>query len=237
MILRSLYLKGIVIPPPSLLAENLAKWTELERIDFNQKVRNQFAPRIEQLRKRGLWGEMENSEIRFMEADALELAEQQLLEATWLSESVACLLWALEYVPEVPPYDQRANTELMKLEFNKSLILRPLEAIKKNRDLAELWHWRSRTRQLQESGHMPDVIAGGLNIDKVLQITSTKAAGGGTFFAPINNDFPAFGKAYRDVSFAEFSLATSIALERHRAFNWLCGYAPGNRWSDTPTET
>jgi len=26
-------------------------------------------------------------------------------------------------------------------------------------------------------------------------------------------------------------------MERHKALNWLCGFAPGNRWDETPTDT
>lgn len=237
IILRELFVKGLVVPPPSLLARYLEKWTEFERSDFDAKMRSQFATRIQKLRELGVWNEMEESEHRFMEADALELTEQELLDASWLSEAAACLLWALEYFPELPPYDERARTEMMQVEFNKRATLRPIEAIKKQRDLAELWHWRARTRQLQELGQMPSVIAGGQTIENILQITSSKADENGAFPAPIGNDFPAFNKAYRDLSIEEFSLATSIAIERHRAFNWLCGLAPNNRWSDTPTST
>jgi hypothetical protein len=235
-ILRNLFVRGIVIPPPSLFAEHLATWTESERIEFNTKVHNQFATRIQQLQKTELWDEMEESERMFMEADALEISEQELIDAGWLAEAAACLLWALEYIPELPPYDKRADTELMKIEFNKRPTMRQLESIKKQRDLAELWHWRARTRQLQETVG-PDGGAQVLTVDKILRITSEKAAESGVFLAPIGDDFPAFDKAYRDLSAEEYSHANSIAMERHRAFNWLCGYAPGNRWSQTPTDT
>lgn len=236
VILRSLFVRGFVIPPPSLLAEHLAKWTEPERMEFNNRVREQFAPRIQQLHESGLWNEMEEPERRFMEEDALQISEQQLIDAGWLAESAACLLWALEYFPDLPPYDKRADAELMKLEFNKRPILRPLATIKRQRDLAELRHWRARTRQLKEMGE-PDKIAERLTIDKVLQIASQKAAENGAFPAPIGDDFPAFNKAYRNLNGEEYSLTNSIAMERHRAFSWLCGYAPGNRWSKTPTDT
>jgi hypothetical protein len=121
----------------------------------------------------------------------------------------------------------------------KNATLRSADEITKQRDLAELWHWRSRTRQLQESGKMPDTIpgSGGKNINEIIQMAATKAAEDGAFPAAIGGDFPAFNKPYRDAISKEFSRLTSIAMERHRAFNWLCGFAPGNRWADTPTET
>jgi hypothetical protein len=141
------------------------------------------------------------------------------------------------------PYDEQANSELTnKLPIEptdvliKKATLRPHELIEKQRDLAELWHWRSRTRQLQVSGHefkLPE----GMTIEKILQRVSTKAAADGVIPTPIGDDFPAFGKSYRDLTPQEYSQATSIAMERHHALNWLCGFAPGNRWAETPTDT
>ena len=84
---------------------------------------------------------------------------------------------------------------------------------------------------------MPAELPGGMTVEQMLRLTSQKAADEGFIPRPIDGDFPALGKAYRDLSPTEFSIATSIAVERHRAFNWLCGYAPGNRWTETPTDT
>ena len=84
---------------------------------------------------------------------------------------------------------------------------------------------------------MPDKLPGGFTVAQMLQIVSTKAAEGGDFGSPIGGDFPAFDKPYRDLAPEEFSIATSIAIERHRALKWLCGYAPDNRWTETPTDT
>ena len=35
----------------------------------------------------------------------------------------------------------------------------------------------------------------------------------------------------------EFAILTSIAQERHKALNWLCGFSSSGRWTDTPTDT
>jgi hypothetical protein len=56
-------------------------------------------------------------------------------------------------------------------------------------------------------------------------------------FEVIDEDFAVHGKAYRDLSPEEWSEVRSITLERHFALNWLCGYAPNNRWDETPTDT
>ncbi len=84
---------------------------------------------------------------------------------------------------------------------------------------------------------IPDALPDGTAITEVIRLTAVKAAEEGVFARAIENDFPAFGKAFRDVSEEELSRLTSIAMERHKAFNWLCGYAPENRWSETATDT
>jgi len=108
--------------------------------------------------------------------------------------------------------------------------------VEEQRNLAELWHWRSRTRQLQDSNYNFS-FPGGLTIQKVIGMAASKAATNGVIPSPIGDDFPIFGKPYRDATHEEYSQATSIAVERHRALNWLCGLAPRNRWSETPTGT
>ena len=64
-----------------------------------------------------------------------------------------------------------------------------------------------------------------------------KVARKGDLTQCIEEDFPAKGKAYRSLTPEEWQEVNSIAVERHLAFNWLCGYAPGNRWDETPTDT
>ena len=86
------------------------------------------------------------------------------------------------------------------------------------RKVAELLGWECLDKQIIERaatryarfGRLPDAIAG---------------------------DFPALGKPYRDLSSDEFAILSSIAQERHRALNWVCGESPTGRWEDTRTDT
>jgi len=239
-ILRELLLKGMITPPPEFLAQRMEKWDENERNKFTGEMKGKYSKRVKALQDSKLWDEMNPDERDFMEIGPAEITPQEHLDANWLSESLVCLLWSLGYVSEIPPYDHEVSTEIMHL-FPRSPAqaptLRPTEVIERQRDIAETWHWRARTRQLQESGGMPALLPGGLTVEKMLRMTSEMAAKAGDFPAPINGDFPAYDKPYRELSTQEFSKATSIAMERHRALNWLCGYAPGNRWAETPTPT
>jgi hypothetical protein len=108
--------------------------------------------------------------------------------------------------------------------------------------LAELWHWRSRTRQLIEAGEVyqggASAAAAGLHtFDDIVRTTSRFAAEEKQIDPPIDEDFPAMGKAYRDLTNNEWNDVRSITVERHLALNWLCGYAPKNAWDETPTDT
>lgn len=244
IILRFIFAKTLSTPTPQHLKRFMDERSAENWNPLLAKLRNQNSQQIEQLRRIGLWNAMEDQERVFMEAEITEIPQQKFVEANWLCESIFCLYWALGYISEMLAYDQRADPKsLNKLPVTgsvKNLIqnakLMPLELIEKERDLAELWHWRSRTRQLLSSGQAFS-LPQGLTIDKVLELASDEAAKNGIIPPPIKNDFPAFCRAYRDLTDEQYSLASSIAMERHRAFNWLCGFAPENRWSETPTDT
>ena len=243
IILESLFVKGLATPPPEYIAECKQRWSGDEWKKFCKEERAQNGQLIERLRQNGLWSSMDRHERQFMEAESPEISQQALIDLSWRAESIVCLLWALGYISELLPYDQQADPKLsnkLPAEPAEALIqkaaFRPHELIEKQRDLAELWHWRSRTRQLQESG-FKFTFPGDMTIQRVIQMVSAKAAADGEIAEPIGDDFPAFGKPYRDLTRQEYSQATSIAMERHHAFNWLCGLAPGNRWADTPTDT
>src|SRR5580704_6651797 len=161
-VLKYLVVKALATPPPEYLAEMMKKWSEQERGKFIRDFQNLYAAQIEQLRRIGLWDEMERRDREFMQSAPSAATQQALLDVTWLAESAFCLLWALGYVAELPPYDQEADPKEMNalpqqtlkiLVENATLV--PADRIMKQRNLAELWHWRSRTRQLQESGKMP----------------------------------------------------------------------------------
>jgi hypothetical protein len=244
IILKHRFQKTIATPPPDYVAQWMKNWSEHDRVEFTAKMRALYDRQIQSLRASGLWDEMDKDEQDFLAAGPTEISMQSYIDGNWLSESMVCLLWALGFVPNLPSYDEQVNgkgkTHLAKMPpklLDEKLALRPAHVIAREREIAELWHWRSRTRLLQQQGRMPEQLPGGLNLDQMLQVVSTKAAHDGLIPTPILGDFLAFGKPYRDQTPEEFSIATSIAIERHRAFNWLCGYAPGNHWAETPTNT
>jgi hypothetical protein len=171
-------------------------------------------------------------------------SKQQRIDASWLGESIASLLWALQMIPKLPAYDREADPTLasrLRSESIPELIrqarLRPKREIEKQRETAELWHWRARTRQLQELGRFKRRLVNGRTIEQIIRRTAIKGARSGHLPSPVASDFPAMEKPYRDLTSYEFATLTSIAQERHKAFNWLCGSSPTGRWANTRTDT
>jgi hypothetical protein len=116
------------------------------------------------------------------------------------------------------------------------------EPIDQARDVAESWHWRSRTRELIERGDaFPDnpkmKAIGFRSYDDVVRFSARNHAQEGRLSHCVEEDYPAKGKAYRDLTQSEWSEVRSITVERHYTLNWLCGYAPENKWDETPINT
>lgn len=167
---------------------------------------------------------------------------QEVVNATWRQESIGVLLWALSDYEELPPYDSEfanvaevvpvlASTE----QFVTHAVLRPADEIERARDVAELWHWRSRTTQLQNASDAYASVREEHDLEAIVRDAATHAYEQGDIGHPIGGDFPFFGKAYRELTDDEYARATSIAMERHFALNWLCGYSED--WDETPTDT
>jgi hypothetical protein len=120
--------------------------------------------------------------------------------------------------------------------------LRPKRDVDRAREIAELWHWRSRTRWLIEDGQSLDPAPwmrdlGLHTFHDIVRFTARGAAENGTIDRLVDEDFGVRGTSYRAMSNDDWSEVRSITVERHFALNWLCGFAPGNRWDETPTDT
>jgi hypothetical protein len=219
---------------------------EAARADLHSIMGGMFS---ETLKKQNLWEHVSPIEREFFECSVANLKEQQVVNASWRSEAVRTLMWALGMIHEFPSYDASAHGEITAqvkvddpLSFISSARLRDDKEIDRARDIAQRWHWRSRTRQLMTDDHpfQPSeaLKRAGLNtLDDVVRMTAQMAAKDGQLPPLIADDFPVKGKAYRDLTDDEWAEVRSITAERHCALNWLCGYAPGNDWDNTPTET
>jgi hypothetical protein len=163
-------------------------------------------------------------------------SDQSLVETGWRAESAGVLGWALGKIAQIPGYDAHFDVpepgQLKALLGTEPPVLRADAEITEARDGAEMWNWRARTTILMAQGVKSPISK---SFPEVISSAAHAFHKEGWLPPPISDDFPAFGKAYRDLNQKEAYIAYSIAGERHYAFNWLCGY--GKDWDNVPTGT
>ena len=242
LILNAIYVTGMMLPSGDLVRSDLARRASDNRYRIWENSGESPSIMVNDLKTAGLWPDVEEDEQKLLLSD--RISKQHRIDASWLGESIASLLCALQMIPKLPAYDREADPTLafrLRSESIPELIrqaeLRPKKEIERQRHIAELWHWRARTRELQELGHFNGQFVSGRTIEQIIEQTATKGARSGRLPNPVAFDFPALEMPYRDLSSDEFAILTSISQERHKAFNWLCGYSPTGRWADTRTDT
>ena len=250
--MRAIVLRHVVIyaqtsPPREMLAEMMKAWTRDDVVKFgaeSRERRDEYWQRLGPYRKH-----LTPQERAFADTTMESMSVRQQIDASWRVEAFQALVWALGLLQDLPPVGQGADEELLKSfpltepgSFVKHAALRPGPTLEAARSVAELWHWRSRTRELIERGDRlsenPQMLAAGIgSYDDIVRTTAQHARANGDIATTIDNDFPVGEKAFRDLSPEEWSEIRSMIVERHFALNWICGLAPSNQWDDTPTDT
>jgi hypothetical protein len=246
--LRALLAYTITDVPRDVLAVLSAGWKKEDRKQYEADMAKRSRDYVARLKSDGVWEHMDASERATIETPYTALEGPQLIVTSWRSEALTCLLWALRRFDTLPPFDENVDgIHLLHRErfgdgprdFLEAARLRDAVQIEQARTLAEMWNWRARTRQLHEDDapfpEMPEL--GAFSWNDVARISAERAHEQGMLDRVIDGDFPAYGRAYRDVSVEQWQTLQSIAQERHFALNWLCGYAPNNEWLKTPTGT
>jgi hypothetical protein len=165
--------------------------------------------------------------------------EGESLRAVWRQESLAALLWALGLVRNFPAPDELIDQDklLALLPLNKPTAasieqakLRPPQEIAEARQRAETWHWRARTWEMAADplNYPPPA---GSNYATIIAIAAEMGELNG-YFKRIGGDFPAKGKPYKELTEEEWGIINGIAIERHYALNWLCGWS--DDWDHVP---
>ena len=222
-------------PPPQFAQQHSAD-------DIAKVVRRATEALNNWLKAENLWDALSPTERDLMAQPSGNIPEQQLINMSWRAEALAMINWTLGYLKQMPGFDREVSDSdksvAMPIQkdvnsFVNAAHLRPGVEIHKARDLAEFWHWRARTYQIQRN---PDKYAlpPGVSLDEIVRSAAAKGHVDGLFVA-IDEDFPALGKAYRDLTEEEWNLMISIVRERHYVLNWLC--SPGAAWDDVTTDT
>jgi hypothetical protein len=249
MVLKSVLYHAYACLSPDAPDGNPDTLPDEERRAFNEQGRNLTAATNQALRRAGLWRYVSPRERVFLTSYGSNANRQAAINATWRNESAGMLVWALGLVEPFRSvgaaisYDELEMVSIDRVGmFSKHPPLRPEAEIDAKRDLMEFWHWRVRTRRLIEEGRpfqaSESMKAQGLHsFDDIVRHSARLAYEQGDLSEIIDNDLVIYGKAFRAISREEYHRASSTIQERHLALNWLCGYAPKNRWDETPTDT
>lgn len=249
LILKYVVVYALTAPPRDMLPTLFQHWSSEDRDKFVTEAEENREKFWQSLRRTDLWEHVSLRERDLAATTIVTMSLEHQVNASWRVEAAQVLMWSLGLIPHLPPYDTQADHDLLKQipsddipHFVSSGQLRKVSEIDRARADAELWHWRSRTRQLIEEGrefpaNEQTRAAGFKSYDDIVRFTARKFMEDGHMPACIDDDFPAKGKPYRELNEEEWSEVRSITIERHYALNWLCGYAPGNDWDNTPTDT
>jgi len=244
LILKYVVVQALALPPQDLIQNLFSRWSKDEQRVFTKEFAERTNQVVSSLKSNGLWKLMTKEEQEFIQSVPPKIKYQQHLNALWRLESAVVLMWALGLINDFPAFDSQSDAEILKQIpyedirkfLNGSKLLFDGE-IERKRSLAELWHWRSRTRQLVEEKKTPAPELGFNSFDQIVQLVANESYKQGDLPQVIDNDFLAKDKPYRDLTDEEWSEVRSITMEQHHALNWICGYAQGNRWDKTPTDT
>lgn len=190
------------------------------------KKANQDSDRFwELVRSSGVYGALTPAEADFAAQRLPGVSQHDVMQYSWRIEAYKTLLWAASVVDQLGPYFELAEPELTALkaaQIRSMARLRSETELSRKLQIAELWHWRSRTRELD------------LEDDCNLAETARAALERGDLSEVVDGDFGVRGIPYAELSERDFATVSSISRERHYALSWVCGEVP---WEEVGTDT
>ena len=193
----------------------------------------------EWLRDQGLARELTTREAALLEGPLGSLEPELIIEVSWHGEALATLAWAVG-AQDLPPVDAPSDPRAI-LER----VPRPWDAIQgwmsdpaivseadagREREVAEIWHWRATTEILRRRGPVVDRHGYETAVPEV----AAESLDAGILHGLQDGDFPVRGQSIRDISDSDVDELTAVTNQRLRALNWLCGF--GDSWDDVPLD-
>jgi len=214
------------------------------REDFNLRAGRAFLEISDDLDR---WIERERLSAAFSDDERAVLAlgpgewtRRMVIDANWRIETLAVLLWALSQLDDLPGFDTMVdNLEIMNrsglfkpvVDFMMGTRLRPYSMLRAQREVAGIWRWRAHTGMLIREGRVLD---GSQPINDLIGQAAEELHETLGVRLPSHGDIVAFGKPFSELDQEELQMVNSIAVERHFALRWLCGYV--DDWGEGPVE-
>jgi hypothetical protein len=193
----------------------------------------------EWLREQGLASQLTARETALLDSPLGSIATELTIEASWQGEALVALAWAIDAMP-LPPVDATSDPRPIM-----ELVPRPWDAIKawvgepvivaesdavRERELAEIWHWRATTELLRREASPADR----RDFEAAIREVAAEALSAGIAPALNDGDFPVRGRSIKESTDTELDELIAATGHRLRALNWLCGF--GDSWDEVPLD-
>jgi len=180
----------------------------------------------------GVTAQTDGAERRILNTPGGKLPQQDTINSVWCLEGLAVLAWSLG-LADLPRYDEVVETDKLldalrmgDVEFARQTIdsatLRPRAELDKYAEHILLFHWRMVDFRVRPQA---------INFHEVKIWGEPDLS----WASLIDDDLVIRGAPISLADADAVSMAGSIAMERHKASNWLAGYDPVYSQVDTST--
>src|SRR5689334_16345906 len=109
VILKYCFVYALTAPPRDMLSDWIQKWSGDDRDKFVKDVEAKREDFWRGLKSLGLWEKLSPIELKLAQQTVVTMTDRQQVDATWRMEAAVVLLWALQAVDLLPPFDAQAS--------------------------------------------------------------------------------------------------------------------------------
>lgn len=190
------------------------------------------------LQDQGLAGKLTPRESALLDCPVGSFAPEVIAEVSWQGEAMIALAWAVGAVDK-PPVDATSDPrpvmdlvphpwDTVQHWLSDPTIVSETDAVRE-RELAEIWHWRATTELLLREASAADR----REYEAAIRDVAAEALDAGIVLG-LRGDFLVRGRSMKDLTDGEVDELIAVTGLRLRALNWLCGF--GDSWDDVPLD-
>ena len=187
----------------------------------------------------GLDVHMTPHEAAIISQPAGSLTPEDIAVISWQGEALDALAWALGIAATRHPGQSAPIEPLLEVipepwdsarGWIEQTNLLPEADIARERERAEIWHWRAVAESLRRDASPHER----QELDAAIREVIADALASGLLDKPTVADFTVGGVAVRALPARELDRIVLIGRARLHALNWLCGF--GESWDDVPLD-
>jgi hypothetical protein len=191
------------------------------------------------LSSEGLDADMTPHEAAIISRQPGSLTPDEIADLSWQGEALGALNWALGLAGAEPPGRSAPIEPLLEAipepwdsarRWSEDARLLPEPDIARERERAEVWHWRAVAESLRRDASPRER----QEIETAVREVTMNALASGLLETSIAADFAVEGDAVRRMPEPDLDRLVMISRARLHALNWLCGF--GDSWDDIPLD-